>query len=233
MWINVPIFNGTFFIFSLMLTPLEEPRIQIMHDMLFFLFFSVTPPHLYWKKGVRAEGEVLCQSNFLQCWTPVRRRVVRMAYSQKCLNLTTRWERSNSTCVPCTLREGTYWWVIFSSDVIWRCLMLEVLTPGREVTPNCGFDDDGGQHELPTKPCKNGTYNDGRWAKCRPCSQCVDGYQVVSPCSMTTDAVCMEVRRVFFVLFCFCAGGETLAPASFVLGTVFAQKTGWNFNCIK
>lgn len=72
------------------------------------------------------------------------------------------------------------------------------LTAGREVTPNCGFDDDGGKHEVATKPCKNDTYNDGRWAKCRPCSQCA-GY--VSLCSRIADAVCVEVRSFFLSVF--------------------------------
>ncbi|XP_075882466.1 IGF-like family receptor 1 [Nelusetta ayraudi] len=88
-----------------------------------------------------------------------------MGYSQRCTNRTTRWHSHTGSCIPCEL------------------------APGREVTPNCGFDDRGGQHELTTTPCKNNTYNGGRWFYCKPCSACPPGYASI-PCNATTDSRC-------------------------------------------
>lgn len=66
------------------------------------------------KKKKKVEGEVggtlANETQCLQRWTPVRGIAVRMRYSVKCHDLTTRWESSNSTCVPCSLQEGMYWW---------------------------------------------------------------------------------------------------------------------------
>ncbi|XP_030249229.1 IGF-like family receptor 1 [Sparus aurata] len=91
-----------------------------------------------------------------------------MGYSQRCVDLTTRWR--NSKCVPCDFQ------------------------PGHEVSPNCGFDDDGGRHESPFRPCKANTYNPGSWAHCKPCVSCPPGHSTVSPCSATADTQCREPR---------------------------------------
>ncbi|TKS81916.1 IGF-like family receptor 1 [Collichthys lucidus] len=66
--------------------------------------------------------------------------------------------------------------------------------PGHEVTPNCGFSDDGGRHEAPFTQCKNGTFNDGTFAYCRVCKSCAPGYNMISPCTTTTDSQCEELR---------------------------------------
>lgn len=70
-----------------------------------------------------------------------------------------------------------------------------LLATGREITPNCGYDDEGGQHETPHKPCRNNTYNDGWEPYCKPCSLCAPGYGLISPCNDTTDSRC-EVDKV-------------------------------------
>ncbi|XP_076592573.1 IGF-like family receptor 1 isoform X2 [Chaetodon auriga] len=94
-----------------------------------------------------------------------------MVHSERCRDLSTRWDRGNRQCVPC--------------DV----------PPGREITPNCGFDDYGGRHEAPTTPCKANTFNDGTKAYCQPCTSCPPGYDTVSRCSSTTDTQCRESRK--------------------------------------
>lgn len=88
-----------------------------------------------------------------------------MGYSQRCTNRTTRWDSYTGSCVPCEF------------------------APGREVTPNCGYDDYGGRHEIAHAACKNNTYNGGQWPYCKPCSACPPGY-TLSPCNATTDSRC-------------------------------------------
>lgn len=72
--------------------------------------------------------------------------------------------------------------------------MLCYVTIGREITPNCGFDDDGGRHDSPNTVCKANTFNGGSEAYCQPCSSCPPGYHVVSPCNLTTDTQCRDSR---------------------------------------
>uniref|UniRef100_UPI0037E89731 IGF-like family receptor 1 n=1 Tax=Semicossyphus pulcher TaxID=241346 RepID=UPI0037E89731 len=95
-----------------------------------------------------------------------------MPYSDKCKDLTTRWDRTRLKCVPCPLK------------------------PGYEVTPNCGYDDNGGRHVGPTQACKLGTFNDGSRAHCKPCASCPPGYNIERPCNLTTDTKCDETRNL-------------------------------------
>ncbi|XP_030604902.1 IGF-like family receptor 1 [Archocentrus centrarchus] len=90
-------------------------------------------------------------------------------HSDRCFDPTTRWNNIWQQCV--------------------RCLSLPI-TPGREIAPNCGYDDHGGRHETDTKPCKNNSYNDGLNYNCTPCSTCPLGYRTVTPCNRTADTVC-------------------------------------------
>nr|XP_046255369.1 IGF-like family receptor 1 isoform X2 [Scatophagus argus] len=94
-----------------------------------------------------------------------------MTYSEKCLNLTTYWDRANSKCVLCELLAGY------------------------EVSPNCGYDDRGGRHEGPHRQCKPGTFNDGSTAYCQPCTSCPPGVDPVSLCNLTTDTKCPSSRQ--------------------------------------
>ncbi|XP_022617640.1 IGF-like family receptor 1 [Seriola dumerili] len=88
-------------------------------------------------------------------------------HSVKCLDVKTRWNKRFSTCVPCSLK------------------------PGYEITPNCGYDDNGGRHESPHTQCKVNTFNNGSWFYCKPCTLCAP-YAVLKPCSQTTDTECQD-----------------------------------------
>lgn len=82
------------------------------------------------------------------------------------------------------------------NGVVYIVMCFDIVLPvatGREVTPNCGFDDQGGQHELKNTPCKNNTYNGGRWFYCKPCSACPPGYASI-PCNATTDSRCQGAK---------------------------------------
>ncbi|XP_011603900.1 IGF-like family receptor 1 [Takifugu rubripes] len=90
----------------------------------------------------------------------------RVRYSQNCTDLGTRWNPSVSKCVPCDFK------------------------PGHRVSPNCGYDDEGGKHELYFQPCPNNTFNDGSSASCHPCTVCPPGFSPLAPCTSTTDTRC-------------------------------------------
>ncbi|XP_041648539.1 IGF-like family receptor 1 [Cheilinus undulatus] len=94
-----------------------------------------------------------------------------MKGSTKCPDPKTRWNRRTSKCEQCPLK------------------------PGHEVTPHCGFDDNGGRHFGPHKPCKPGTFNDGSSAYCNPCASCKLGFRIVQPCNTTVDTKCEETRN--------------------------------------
>ncbi|KAK2844416.1 hypothetical protein Q5P01_011075 [Channa striata] len=87
-------------------------------------------------------------------------------HSYKCRDPATRW--NGSECVDCPRKAG------------------------HEVSPNCGYSDDGGRHEPPLKPCPGNTFNDGSTAMCRTCSSCQTGFEIVSPCNPTTDTKCEQ-----------------------------------------
>ncbi|XP_008321760.1 IGF-like family receptor 1 [Cynoglossus semilaevis] len=93
-----------------------------------------------------------------------------MGHSLKCSNLTTRWDRHMKKCVPCEKKPGT------------------------EITPNCGYDDQGGIHELQHKNCtQNCTFNDGSQAYCQPCTSCPPEF-TVHVCNLTSDTLCQAPR---------------------------------------
>nr|XP_014267572.1 IGF-like family receptor 1 [Maylandia zebra] len=91
-------------------------------------------------------------------------------HSVKCHDLTTIWDKAQQTCIPCAKTP---------------------IKPGHEITPNCGFDDDGGRHEAPTKPCKTNTFNNGSSFHCTLCTLCP--FQTERPCNTTADTVCGKV----------------------------------------
>ncbi|XP_029958032.1 IGF-like family receptor 1 isoform X2 [Salarias fasciatus] len=97
-----------------------------------------------------------------------------MAHSVKCGgDLTTRWDKTQGRCVLCRTTP---------------------VPPGKGVTPNCGYDDDGGRHESTTSPCKGGTFNDGKSLLCRDCTRCPAGQNAARNCSLTADTVCAAPR---------------------------------------
>ncbi|XP_018543187.1 IGF-like family receptor 1 isoform X2 [Lates calcarifer] len=92
---------------------------------------------------------------------------------QKCKdNSTTRWDGTTAKCVPCTVK------------------------PGYEITPHCGYGDDGGIHYPGYKKCEDKKFNDGSWTTCQPCTSCPPGYDILSPCNTTTDTQCYEPRKL-------------------------------------
>ncbi|QHR78496.1 tumor necrosis factor receptor-like protein [Lymphocystis disease virus 4] len=90
-------------------------------------------------------------------------------HSRKCSDLTQKWDQYSHQCVACPLPGA-----------------------GKEVTPNCGWDDEGGRHEGPYKACSQGTFNTGNSYKCVPCSACVSGY-ASTPCTLSTDTRCHKI----------------------------------------
>ncbi|XP_063341022.1 IGF-like family receptor 1 [Pelmatolapia mariae] len=93
-------------------------------------------------------------------------------HSERCHDLTTFWDSAQQKCIQC---------------------LSTPIKPGHEITPNCGFDDDGGRHEGKTKPCKTNTFNNGSSFYCKPCSTCPLGFQTERPCNTTADTVCGKV----------------------------------------
>lgn len=117
-------------------------------------------------------------------------RMHEQGFSIKCRNLTTRW--SNGSCRPCELKAGECpepW--LRCSGAMRQCLILHFyVVTGHKVSKNCGFDDDGGRHDVPFHECENGTFNDGSSAFCRPCTVCPPGHSELGRCNITTDAQC-------------------------------------------
>lgn len=85
---------------------------------------------------------------------------------------------------------------------------------GYGVTPNCGYDDDGGTHEHPSEKCGNQTFNNGDGYFCRPCSRCVEGV-IKQPCTDKTDTVCSTERQT-----------ATVSPETFV-GDTPSSALSW------
>uniref|UniRef100_A0AAQ4QG29 IGF-like family receptor 1 n=1 Tax=Gasterosteus aculeatus aculeatus TaxID=481459 RepID=A0AAQ4QG29_GASAC len=122
-----------------------------------------------------------------------------MGHSEKCRDLDTFWDQSTSTCKECPRAAGEWFAiavypVLFDSIVL--CFILLMCTnTGREITPNCGFDDLGGRHEVPWRECKKGTFNDGSSAHCKPCAQCPPGFIYAHQCTTTSDTKCEASGR--------------------------------------
>ncbi|KAJ0066053.1 hypothetical protein NL108_001280 [Boleophthalmus pectinirostris] len=93
-----------------------------------------------------------------------------MGHSVKCPDRTTYFK--NGKCVPC-----------------------EKPGPGREITPNCGFDDHQGRHEATSRKCPHRSFNDGTNYYCKPCSSCVQGFTIVEPCSVQVDTKCQGATK--------------------------------------
>ncbi|XP_034030969.1 IGF-like family receptor 1 isoform X2 [Thalassophryne amazonica] len=91
-------------------------------------------------------------------------------YSHRCPDLKTRWDKTSNKCVLCTAK------------------------PGKEITPNCGFDDNGGRHVPDTTPCQPNTFNNGNFQFCQPCSRCPAGFDTVMSCNAMTDTQCRDSR---------------------------------------
>ncbi|XP_039475456.1 IGF-like family receptor 1 [Oreochromis aureus] len=92
-------------------------------------------------------------------------------HSERCHDVTTFWDSEQQKCISC---------------------LNNTIKPGREITPNCGYDDHGGRHEGITRPCKINTFNNGSGIHCKPCSTCPSGL-TEKPCNTTADTVCGKV----------------------------------------
>ncbi|CAB1416809.1 unnamed protein product [Pleuronectes platessa] len=97
-------------------------------------------------------------------------RAQEMGHSEKCIDLTTYYNTNTATCVPCKFK------------------------PGYEVNPNCGYDDNGGRHDVEHRKCKENSFNDGSRALCVECTSCPPGSNVFRTCNTTTDTECEELR---------------------------------------
>uniref|UniRef100_A0A3B3ZL84 IGF-like family receptor 1 n=1 Tax=Periophthalmus magnuspinnatus TaxID=409849 RepID=A0A3B3ZL84_9GOBI len=82
----------------------------------------------------------------------------RMGHSKICQDDTTYFNTANGRCGPCPRPPS-----------------------GREINPNCGYDDYGGRHEVKFVECRGNKFNDGTHYKCQPCSLCALGFTVVQP----------------------------------------------------
>ncbi|KAM7382732.1 hypothetical protein PAMP_002449 [Pampus punctatissimus] len=110
-------------------------------------------------------------------------------YSRKCHDLKTHWDRNKRECVACR-------------NVI----------PGHEMTPNCGYDDNGGIHEGAMTKCKENFFNDGSSEYCQPCTSCPAGLRIVNNCNSTTDTQCQDpiIKAIICVLLA--KQGSNLRP---------------------
>ncbi|NP_078749.1 TNF/TNFR- and CUB-domains protein [Lymphocystis disease virus 1] len=93
-------------------------------------------------------------------------------YSQNCKDLTTKWDPDLSRCIPCDIPPA-----------------------GRNLNPNCGYDDDGGRHDVRSAPCAKGTYNTGHYYYCKPCTTCPQGDQQIA-CSSSANTQCSPPTTV-------------------------------------
>ncbi|XP_062254651.1 IGF-like family receptor 1 isoform X1 [Platichthys flesus] len=91
-----------------------------------------------------------------------------MGHSKKCTDLTTYYDTTTATCVPCKFK------------------------PGYGVNPNCGYGDDGGRHDVMYSRCEANRFNDGSRALCVNCTSCPPGSNVIRTCDTTTDTECEE-----------------------------------------
>lgn len=153
-------------------------------------------------------------------------------YSKRCLDRTTRLNRSTGQCVSCKFAPGSCPQLQFliQCSYVWALTSWQLpAATGREITPNCGYDDDGGQHELPNKPCKDNTCNEGWQPYCKPCSQCPPGSRLQSPCNSTTDSTCAvdKVNRGQ----CECSWWSTPTAPFFLVSFLFFLFSFFNRSC--
>uniref|UniRef100_A0A8C6SK67 IGF-like family receptor 1 n=1 Tax=Neogobius melanostomus TaxID=47308 RepID=A0A8C6SK67_9GOBI len=76
-----------------------------------------------------------------------------------------------------------------------RCVSCEKPGPGRGITPNCGYDDNGGRHEVPSKKCLVNTFNDGTGYFCQPCSPCPPGFIEENSCTPNANTKCHATKQ--------------------------------------
>ncbi|XP_043357920.1 IGF-like family receptor 1 isoform X2 [Dermochelys coriacea] len=109
----------------------------------------------------------------LLCFLPPPGACVRArdSLSRKCSHLQ-YWHQEAQACVPCEIGYAHL-----------------VPLRGREFTVNCGMRDTGGRFATPSQECPPGSFNDGQFLLCPPCSQCPPGTQL-SPCNPLQDTQC-------------------------------------------
>ncbi|CAM4555460.1 unnamed protein product [Leuciscus chuanchicus] len=89
--------------------------------------------------------------------------------------------------------DGEFW-----NSASYKCEPCESkykIEAGFEFTENCGWSDEQHQTQLPHKPCKNGTYNNGSHVKCHKCSSCTTPSIA---CSTTSDTICCKQGEQVF-----------------------------------
>ncbi|KAK7886678.1 hypothetical protein WMY93_026299 [Mugilogobius chulae] len=81
-----------------------------------------------------------------------------------------------------------------------RSLQLDLtLGPGQQITPNCGYGDDGSRHEVKFQNCSDNTFNDGTRYFCAPCRDCAEGFTKAEPCSAVADTKCQAIHSIMYV----------------------------------
>ncbi|KAF7657237.1 hypothetical protein LDENG_00029880 [Lucifuga dentata] len=83
-----------------------------------------------------------------------------------CLDLNTHWDVYLHKCVPCNYRTK----------------------PGYQLSPHCGYNDNGSQSGSPYIKCPDDHFNDGQYKLCQPCASfCASlGNLTVNFCNATT-----------------------------------------------
>ncbi|KAL7832198.1 hypothetical protein AOLI_G00297460 [Acnodon oligacanthus] len=98
---------------------------------------------------------------------------------------------------PSVLRTSVYSSRCSSPEEFWstqikrcaQCMAIYPIKAGHEFSPNCGRSDDGGTHELAHVKCSVGTFNNGNYIWCQPCSICPSS-KLLSPCTIISDSRC-------------------------------------------
>ncbi|AOC55160.1 tumor necrosis factor receptor-like protein [Lymphocystis disease virus 3] len=120
-------------------------------------------------------------------------------YSQRCQDLTQKWDQGSGSCTPCTLPGA-----------------------GKQINPNCGWDDAGGRHDIPASKCPPRQFNDGKSYYCTPCSSCTSGY-TSTPCTTTKDTECHKIVTVAPITTTLPPTTTTLPPTQFPIPIVSNQ----------
>lgn len=91
------------------------------------------------------------------------------------------WNQTAQACVPCATGYS------------------HVQLRGRQFTVNCGVRDTGGRFASPSQACPPGSFNNGTFLLCQPCSACPASVPFV-PCTPESNTQC-------------CPPGQLLGPA--------------------
>ncbi|XP_067095011.1 IGF-like family receptor 1 isoform X4 [Osmerus mordax] len=92
----------------------------------------------------------------------------------------------------CTSDRNSYWDNGHNGQCI-QCKLKFPIKAGYEFSPNCGYDDEGGRHEIAHRPCNPKTFNNGSFVECQSCTICSG--KTIHECNTTVDAQCCEGKE--------------------------------------